>query len=97
MARQPIVIDMRVPFEEADDAFDWWMRQYGRDPDGQFYDIARQLQPHVTVACFTRWRREFEHPKGTSVVVVAIGSSKDGPREGFCQKHGQPIAAGYCE
>lgn len=94
--RPPIVIDMRVPFEQVDDTFDWWMGQYDKNPDGQFYDIARQLQPHVTVACFERWRREFEHPKGETVIVVAF-RGPDGPREGNCKKHNQPIAAGYCE
>lgn len=94
--REPIVIDMRVPFEEVDDSFEWWMDQYDKNPDGQFYEIARQLQPHVSVACFERWRREFEHPKGMSVIVV-IGRTTDGPAEGNCQKHNRPIAAGYCE
>jgi hypothetical protein len=96
--RDPIVITIEVPFHEVDETFDWWMRQYDRDPDGQYLFFARQLQPYVTVERFETWRWQFEHPKGESVVVI-LGqshSSRPDPYE-TCAQHNRPAEPGYCD
>lgn len=93
MTRPAVNVEMSVAFDAVDDTFDWWMRQYDREPDGQFLDIARQLQPYVTTAMFDQWRSQFEHPKGESVVVVNLRGHAP---EGVCERHGRPAAPGYC-
>ena len=55
-----------------------------------------ELKPFVTTEAYERWRREFEHPKGMSVVTVIRGYT-DHRGEGDCKKHSRPAWLGYCE